>query len=119
MHQEPLVTFGSCVLETSKPKVASDCCKLFGEGDYLQVSHKTVCQVCIRLSVIGKLFEVVVVLVKLWQHIIIEIFPLNFELCMGEVSQIIIRLSDELFRIQKSINQKSSTTNHPRNPAVT
>lgn len=93
MHQEPLVTFGSCVLKTSKPKVASDCCELFCQWHYLQVSHKTVRQECIGLSVIGKLFEVGVVLEKLWQHIIIELFSFSLELSKGQVAQIIIRLS--------------------------
>ena len=55
VHQEPFVSFGSCILQRSEPKITSNCCQLLGQWDNLQVHHELEDEIRIGLSVVNKL----------------------------------------------------------------
>lgn len=77
-----------------------------------------VSQESIRLCVICKLFEVVVVRIESGEHILIELFSLLLQLSFGQISKVVVGLPYQLLRVEESVDEKSATADHPWNPTV-
>ena len=67
---------------------------------------------------IRELFDVVEVLVEARQHVFIEVLAFLLKLGAGKVAEVVVGFADQLFRVQKCVDQKSSAANDTRNPAV-
>jgi len=67
---------------------------------------------------ICKLFEVVVVRIESGEHILIEVFSLFLQLSFGQISKVVIGLPDQLFRVEESVDKKSTAADRPWNPTV-
>ena len=55
MHQEPLVSLSTRILQRSEPEVTSDRGELFRQWDDLKVHHKLEDEIGVSLSVVNQL----------------------------------------------------------------
>ena len=63
-----------------------------------------------------QLKEAVGGLVEIWQSVVVEVLSGCLQLSLSEIGKIIICLSKKFLRTDICIDQKSSTSNHPRHP---
>lgn len=80
--------------------------------------HQVVGQVRVRLRVVRKLLQVTVILIESRKHVLIKVLTLLLELYFGQMTEVVVSFSHELFGVQECVNQETATTDSSGNPVA-
>lgn len=78
VHQQPLVTLGTGVLQRAVPEVSSNGGQLLGQRHNHEMHHQLIGQVCVGFGMNAQPFNLLAALVKSRKQVIIKVVPCFF-----------------------------------------